>query len=81
MIKNLRAGWKSIDVYLDKYNEELKSEIDGLYKVDTRDPKSEKIEKIKTGIITLLETLKSLEDNIYNLTHIGAHPETYTFNR
>ena len=81
IIKNLRAAWKRMNVYLEKYNDELRTEINGQSKTDDKDPKPEKIERLTKDTITLLETLKSLEDNIYNLTHIGAHPETYTSNR
>lgn len=81
VIKHLRAAWKSMDPYLNKYREELKQLINGKSKSDIKDPKPEKIEKIKNDTIKLLDTLKSLEEDIYNLTHIGAHPETYTSNR
>ncbi len=81
IIKNLRSAWKSMHTYLQKYNDELRAEINGQSKVDIKDPKPEKVEKVKDDTIKLLETLKSLEDDIYNLTHIGAHPETYTSNR
>ena len=81
IIKNLRAAWKSMNTYLEKYNKELQAEIKGQSKTDVKDPKNEKIGKIKNDTITLLETLKSLENDVYNLTHIGAHPETYTSNR
>ena len=78
---NLRAAWKSMNTYLRQYKNELEAEIKGQSKTDVKDPKNEKIGKIKNDTITLLETLKTLEDDIYNLTHIGAHPETYTSNR
>ena len=81
IIKNLRAGWKSMHTYLQKYNDELRSEINEQSKDDIKDPKPKKVTKITNDTITLLDTLKSLEDDIYNLTHIGAHPETYTSNR
>ena len=81
IIKNLRAAWKSMNTYLKNYNDKLGSEINGQSKTDIKDSKPEKIEKIKNDTITLLEALKSLEDDVYNLTHIGAHPETYTSNR
>ena len=81
IIKNLRAAWKSMDVYLKKYNDDLEAYINDQSKINTKDPKPEKIEKIKNDTIRFLETLKLLEDDIYNLTHIGAHPETYTSNR
>ena len=81
VIKNLRAAWKSMNTYLKNYNDELGAEINGQSKTDIKDSKPEKIEKIKNDTITLLEALKSLEDDVYNLTHIGAHPETYTSNR
>ncbi len=81
IIKNLRAAWKSMNTYLKKYNDELRAEINGQSSIDIKDSKPEKMEKIKNDTITFLDSLKSLEDDIYNLTHIGAHPETYTSNR
>ena len=81
IIKNLRAAWKSMNTYLKNYNDELRAEINGQSKIGIKDSKPEKMEKIKNDTIKFLESLKSLEDDVYNLTHIGAHPETYTSNR
>ena len=81
IIKYLRSAWKKMNAYLKEYNDEIKDQINGGSKSFDKTDKNTKIDKIIEDTKTLLETLKSLEDDIYNLTHIGAHPETYTSNR
>lgn len=81
IIKNLRASWNSMKTYLKTYHENLRKEINGYPKNAPNGFKSDQVKRIEGDTIKLLETLQSLENDVRNLTNIGAHPETYTSNR
>ena len=78
IISDLRSAWDKLDVYLLKFNKELKNYINSKSKKEDNQPaKDERVENINNSVEYYLDSIKLMKESIDKFVQIGPHKEIY----
>ncbi len=78
IISDLRSAWDKLDVYILKFNKDLKNYINSKSKKEDNQPaKDERIENINNSVKYYLDSIKLMKESIDKFVQIGPHKEIY----
>ena len=78
IISDLRSAWDKLDVYILKFNKDLKNYINSKSKKEDNQPtKDERVESINKSIESYLDSIRLMKESIDKFVQIGPHKEIY----